>query len=445
MSGLLTGILFSRTLAGFVATWASWRAMFWVGVPIALLSALLMALCLPRYVPTSKVSYRELLVSIIPQVLDSPFAKLTELMLEIVQSQKIIPQAFARLALGAMRRSVRKRACFDINSLNPIDLVGESFIPALFGHAIGDHFVKISHSERLHASYAGDKNFIRFDGDHNSLRPPFFYNSVAIFFHNTLQLEETSAASAPPPQPAPRYGPSPHTRVATSGPDTLNTVKRAIHGAIHGAMHGAPYACAATCTRVWPLQAAPPPPPQPTTPPPSLPPPPQSKVQPAVHHHHQQHQHQRQQRQQQQRQHASGTSSSPAADTSPRPGGSSSRGLSPPPSRRAQTDMLSDPGSPHSCRPAAGGDTDAGGGEAAEAARWTAAFLAGSRVQLEGEPDTEEEEGRQLLLALQLSMMDLQQGSRAQHAPRGAATRAAPNLDGGAGGGGSPPAEADPR
>lgn len=64
MSGLLTGILFSRTLAGFVATWASWRAMFWVGVPIALLSALLMALCLPRYVPTSKVSYRELLVSI---------------------------------------------------------------------------------------------------------------------------------------------------------------------------------------------------------------------------------------------------------------------------------------------------------------------------------------------------------------------------------------------
>ena len=64
MSGLLTGILFSRTLAGFVATWASWRAMFWVGVPIALMSALLMALCLPRHEPTSKVSYRELLVSI---------------------------------------------------------------------------------------------------------------------------------------------------------------------------------------------------------------------------------------------------------------------------------------------------------------------------------------------------------------------------------------------
>lgn len=64
MSGLLTGILFSRTLAGFVATWSSWRAMFWVGVPVALLSALLMALYLPKHQASSKIGYRELLISI---------------------------------------------------------------------------------------------------------------------------------------------------------------------------------------------------------------------------------------------------------------------------------------------------------------------------------------------------------------------------------------------
>jgi predicted MFS family arabinose efflux permease len=64
MSGLLMGILFSRTLAGFVATWLGWRAMFWVAIPIALLGALLMAVCLPLHYPARRVRYGELLVSV---------------------------------------------------------------------------------------------------------------------------------------------------------------------------------------------------------------------------------------------------------------------------------------------------------------------------------------------------------------------------------------------
>jgi len=40
----------------------------------------------------------------------------------------------------------------------------------------------------LHDSYAGDKNLIKFDGDHNSSRPEFFNNSAVIFFVNTLQV-----------------------------------------------------------------------------------------------------------------------------------------------------------------------------------------------------------------------------------------------------------------
>ncbi len=43
----------------------------------------------------------------------------------------------------------------------PIDVVPQSYIPALFGHATGDSFIKIRHSEALHAAYAGDKNLIR--------------------------------------------------------------------------------------------------------------------------------------------------------------------------------------------------------------------------------------------------------------------------------------------
>lgn len=32
----------------------------------------------------------------------------------------------------------------------------------------------------------GDKNIIRFDGDHNSPRPQFYFDSITIFFHNVL-------------------------------------------------------------------------------------------------------------------------------------------------------------------------------------------------------------------------------------------------------------------
>lgn len=57
MSGLLAGILLSRTLAGFVGAQAGWREMFWLGVPLSLFSAALMALALPKHAPVSKMSY----------------------------------------------------------------------------------------------------------------------------------------------------------------------------------------------------------------------------------------------------------------------------------------------------------------------------------------------------------------------------------------------------
>ena len=63
LAGILTGILLSRTLSGFVATHGGWREVFWLGAPRALLGALLMRVALPALRTDRPVDYGALLAS----------------------------------------------------------------------------------------------------------------------------------------------------------------------------------------------------------------------------------------------------------------------------------------------------------------------------------------------------------------------------------------------
>lgn len=76
MSGLLTGILLSRTLAGLVSTHGGWRDMFWLGVPLALGAAAVMRASLPESRPEARLSYRALLLSLAQLWRDLPALRL---------------------------------------------------------------------------------------------------------------------------------------------------------------------------------------------------------------------------------------------------------------------------------------------------------------------------------------------------------------------------------
>ncbi|CAN1336422.1 Uncharacterized protein YqkD [Linum perenne] len=107
--------------------------------------------------------------SIAGMVLDSAFSNLFDLMMELVDVYKI--------------------------RLPKFTVAPKSFIPALFGHASDDKFIQSHHSDIIFKSYAGDKNMIKFDGDHNSSRPQFYYDSVSIFFFNILHPPQTTAST----------------------------------------------------------------------------------------------------------------------------------------------------------------------------------------------------------------------------------------------------------
>ncbi|KAL3380396.1 hypothetical protein AABB24_000834 [Solanum stoloniferum] len=135
--------------------------------------------------------------SIAGMVLDSPFSDLVDLMTELVDTYKIrLPKFTVKFAIQYMRRAVLKKAKFDIAELNTIKVAKSCFVPVLLGHGVEDDFIQPHHSDRVFDAYMGDKNIIKFEGDHNSPRPQFYFDSISIFFNNVLQppMDEAGAA-----------------------------------------------------------------------------------------------------------------------------------------------------------------------------------------------------------------------------------------------------------
>jgi len=144
--------------------------------------------------------------SIAAMVLDSPFSSLERLAKEVIDQAQIKhkPDLLVRAFMRMMRNTIVKRSGLDILKLRPIENVDTCFIPALFVAGSGDQFIPPSHATDICDKYAGDKNILLVEGNHNSRRPGYFLDSVSIFLHARLCVpagltEEVLGLSGPRP------------------------------------------------------------------------------------------------------------------------------------------------------------------------------------------------------------------------------------------------------
>lgn len=72
MSGLLIGILLSRTLSGFIGAWLGWRGMFWLAAAIGLVLLLIIRTTFPVSQPAFTGPYSSLMRSLLTLVREQP-------------------------------------------------------------------------------------------------------------------------------------------------------------------------------------------------------------------------------------------------------------------------------------------------------------------------------------------------------------------------------------
>lgn len=72
MTGLLLGVLLARTVAGYVADAAGWRAVYWLAAALMVAMAVVLKYELPRYHDRTGLTYPRLLASIVTIVSDEP-------------------------------------------------------------------------------------------------------------------------------------------------------------------------------------------------------------------------------------------------------------------------------------------------------------------------------------------------------------------------------------
>ena len=135
-------------------------------------------------------------------ILDSPFIDLATLAQELVERGKEhgvhVPQIVVSMVMRMLKSSVKQEARFNIKHISPVSHAPKCFIPAMIVAGEHDDFIKKRHAEVIHREYAGDKNLVIVDGDHNSPRPRYMVQGAMLFLQSCMKVSASLELIVPP-------------------------------------------------------------------------------------------------------------------------------------------------------------------------------------------------------------------------------------------------------
>ena len=121
--------------------------------------------------------------------LDSPFYSLNLLIDELSNEKVSFPNFLVRQVVKMLKATVKEKAEFNIDDIEPVEYAKKCFVPAFFCHGKDDSFVDCHHCKDLYLIYPGEKNILLIEGDHNDLRPDKLNEKAAEFFYNALKCK----------------------------------------------------------------------------------------------------------------------------------------------------------------------------------------------------------------------------------------------------------------
>ena len=124
-------------------------------------------------------------------ILDSGFYSLNLLIRELVDSKVNLPNFIFEKILKMVKETVKEKAGFDLDEIEPFIYAKNCCVPAFFCHGEEDNFVLPHHCKDLYNDYKGFYKSINLvKGNHNSSRPRDLKNRATEFLSEYLKDDD---------------------------------------------------------------------------------------------------------------------------------------------------------------------------------------------------------------------------------------------------------------